>query len=335
MLNVAILGASGFTGFECIRLLQHHSDVVISHLFSLRDTNESLVNFTGNNVSFNTTIEHFDPLKNYDIDCLLIALPHTIVHEFMPELIKHTYRIIDLSADFRLNSSDRYRLYYGMDHACESLLSEAVYGLNEYYATKIAQADLVANPGCYAIATILGLKPLTDLGMINHVVVDAKSGVSGAGKALKESNLYANANEHISAYNTNKHRHMAEFEENCPCSMIFSPHLVPMNRGILVSAYLQLSSNQTKESLEQIFQTCYENAPFVSISSTNTTPSTQDVIGTNRATISLLNVEKSQAIITVAIDNLIKGAAGNAIQTMNVMFGLPEVSGLPLIAQRV
>ena len=335
MLKIAILGASGFTGFECIRLLQAHPDVAITHLFTLRESKSDINRYITGIKSIPQACEVFDPKQSYDIDCLIIALPHTCVFPLMPMMIQQSYKIIDLSADFRLKASQRYNMYYDIDHTCQELLLESVYGLNEFYADAIKTSKLVANPGCYAIATILALKPLTDQNLINHVVVDAKSGVSGAGKALQDTFLYANANEHISAYKTNKHRHMAEFEENCECSMIFSPHLVPMNRGILVSAYIQLNKKQTIDSIARYYQEAYENAPCVRLFIQEKQPSTQDVVGSNMANITISQVSETEAIIVSTIDNLIKGAGGNAIQSMNLMFGLAETAGLPLVAQRV
>ncbi|MAQ63895.1 MAG: N-acetyl-gamma-glutamyl-phosphate reductase [Actinobacteria bacterium] len=335
MLKVAILGASGFTGFECVRLLQFHPDVTITHLFALRESDTDIHRYLGESNSIPKTCDVFEPTQSYEIDCLIIALPHTHVHPIMADIIKQSYKIIDLSADFRLQSEQRYKTHYQNDHSCKDILNNAVYGLNEFYSDKIKTSQLVANPGCYAIATILSLKPLTDQNLIKHAVIDAKSGVSGAGKALKENFLYANANEHLSAYQTNQHRHMAEFEENCPCPMIFSPHLVPMNRGILVSSYIELNNKQTIDSIAKCYQSAYEYAPCVSISIQKTLPSTQDVVGSNMANITINQVSDNHAIIITVIDNLIKGAGGNAIQSMNLMFGLSETAGLPLVAQRV
>ena len=335
MLKVAILGASGFTGFECLRLLQRHADVSLTHLFSLRQSETDISRYLEGLNTIPKHCEVFDPQKAYDIDCLIIALPHTHVHPIMSDMIKHSYKIIDLSADFRLQSEQRYKTYYKTDHTCKELLSDAVYGLNEFYSDSIKSSQLVANPGCYALATMLSLKPLTDQNLIKHAVIDAKSGVSGAGKALKDNFLYANVNEHISAYQTNQHRHMAELEENCSCPMIFSPHLVPMSRGILVSSYIELSRKQSFDCIANYYQSAYQQAPCVSISIQKTWPSTQDVVGSNMANITLNQVSDTHAIIITVIDNLIKGAGGNAIQSMNLMFGLNETTGLPLVAQRV
>ncbi|MBI60343.1 N-acetyl-gamma-glutamyl-phosphate reductase [bacterium] len=334
MLKVAILGASGFTGFECIRLLQAHPNVVITHLFSLREPSSDINTYI-NTDSIPNNVEMFNPQTPYDIDCLIIALPHTHVFPIMPELIAHSYKIIDLSADFRLTDGNRYDMHYHNTHTCKDILDDSVYGLNEFYGTDIKKATLVANPGCYAIATILALKPLTDKSLINHVTIDAKSGVSGAGKAMQDRFLYANANEHLSAYQVNSHRHMAEFEENCPCSLTFTPHLVPMNRGILIAAYIDLTQIQVMDSLFELYQSHYESAPFVTIEANASYPSTQAVVGSNMVKISICQVNETRAIVMSTIDNLIKGAAGNAIQSMNLMFGFSETLGLPLVAQRV
>ena len=335
MIRVGIVGASGYTGVECVRLLQHHPNVEITALFANRSAGKSTETFFGNVSTLPNIFEEFNPKHPYDIDCLFLALPHTTVHPIMDDMMQHDYKIIDLSADFRLNSAKRYTTYYNQDHLSEQYLTKAVYGIPEYYSRDIESASLVANPGCYAISTILALKPLTDNNIIKQVIVDAKSGVSGAGKTLNESFLYCEANEHLSAYKTNKHRHMAEFEEQCKCPILFSPHLVPMNRGILATCYIETNSTQTVESVRSIYQSQYKNMPFIRTHTNNFKPSTQSVVGSNICDISILDVTKTHIVVTSAIDNLIKGAAGNAIQNLNIMFGQPQDRGLPAIAQRV
>ena len=208
MIRVGILGASGYTGGECVRLLQHHPNVTITHLFANRSAGQPTVDsFYSNQLP--QQFKTFDTASLKDIDCLLIALPHTTVHPLMKDILKHNVKVVDLSADFRLKSALTYSNYYGQAHEAESLLAQSVYGCPEFYETEIKQSQLVANPGCYAISCILALKPLADKQWLTHATIDAKSGVSGAGKKVAEPYIYCEVNDHVSAYSTNTHRHMA------------------------------------------------------------------------------------------------------------------------------
>tara|TARA_B100001989_G_scaffold112887_1_gene79177 strand:- start:280 stop:1287 length:1008 start_codon:yes stop_codon:yes gene_type:complete len=335
MIRVAILGASGYTGLECIRLLQNHQSVTITHLFANKNANKPTKEFI-DSPNLPQYFEKFDAKLLKSIDCLFIALPHTTVHPLMDDILAYDIKVIDLSADFRLNSAADYLTYYKQQHLAEHYLQSAVYGCPEYFKDQIAASRLVANPGCYAIASILAMKPLTDQALVKHVTIDAKSGVSGAGRSLSEDLLYCEVNEHIRAYSTNTHRHMAECAQLCDdVSLHFSPHLIPMSRGILASCYMSLTKEQTLQQIETYYTKAYETASFVRLLSTSAQPTTQNVVGTNRCQLIIKQLSKTDIVVFSAIDNLIKGAAGNAIQNMNIMFKLPEDTALPTIAQRI
>ena len=335
MITIAVLGASGYSGSECVRLLQHHQHINIKHLFADRCAGQSTRSFFGIHNDLPDQFEKFEPKTDYHIDCLIIALPHKTVHKIMADIARKSYKVIDLSADFRLKSVDLYHKTYDDTHQCPSLLAETVYGIAEYNKNKIKQASLVANPGCYAISSILALKPLANESLIHDVIIDAKSGVSGAGKCIEEPFIYCEINEHTRAYKTNDHRHMAEINQECDTDIIFSPHLIPMNRGILTSCYISLSKEMTQDDTYALYSQFYKEEPFVTIQTSEDQPTTQAVLGTNMCLISIKRLTETKWVVFSAIDNLIKGSAGNAIQLINIMFDLPEKAGLPTIPQRI
>jgi len=333
MLKVGIVGVTGYTGLELLRLLQHHPNVTVTHLFSQQFAGESSGSHFPSCEAVPSSFEAFDPDSDYDFDCLFLAVPHATTHEYMHKLAKHAYKIVDLSADFRLNDAKLFESYYSSTHQNPDLLNEVPYGIPELYADSIAHANIVANPGCYSTTAILGLMPLCAEAVVSSVIIDAKSGVTGAGKSLKRESLYCEVNEHISSYATNEHRHQAELSEHLAVPVVFSPHLIPMQRGILCSSYVQTTKPFTKEQLVALYKDFYDDCPFVTINS-GSKASTQGVVGSNRCDITLSVVNDTITIFS-ATDNLIKGAAGQAIQNFNVMFGLDQTLSLPIIGQSV
>jgi N-acetyl-gamma-glutamyl-phosphate reductase len=335
MIRVGIVGASGYTGQECVRLLSAHPQVTIAHVFANRLANSSTADYFNNKPDIPCTFEQFNPTQSYDIECLILAVPHTQAHPIMSAICVHSYKVIDLSADFRLNSSETYNATYNQEHSCKNLISKFVYGVPEIHFHAIKQASYIANPGCFAIASILALFPLTSNEGVANVIIDAKTGVSGAGKTLDESLLYCEVNEQVRAYKTNKHRHGVEIKQECGLNVLFSPHLVPMQRGILASCYVTCNKHISKSDIVNLYKNSYKNQPFISIKENNIMPSTKAVVRSNMCELSITQVENNQFVIFSAIDNLIKGSAGNAIQCLNIMFNLDQEMGIPKIAERI
>ena len=333
MLRVAVVGATGYTGYEVLRLLQLHPHVDVVKLFSTQHAGTDVSSIFPSAHGLPKTFSNFDPDIDYEFDCLFLAVPHVTTHHYMAKLVSKSYRIIDLSADFRLSDDSLFNETYSVSHKSPSLLTEVPYGIPELYADDIAHAKIVANPGCYATTAILGLYPLSQEGFIDHVVIDAKSGVSGAGRSLKKDSMYCEANEHVSAYATNTHRHQAELAEHLGVPLVFSPHLIPMSRGIMCSSYVQSSKPSDEDSLLSLYNDVYKDCPFVTVHVQNKI-TTAAVVGSNRVDISIV-VANGQICIFSVSDNLIKGAAGQAIQNMNVMFGLSQELGLPILGQLV
>ena len=335
MIRVGIVGASGYTGQECVRLLSTHSQVVIVHVFANRLANSSTAQYFNNNPDVPKTFEEFSPTQAYNIDCLILAVPHTQAHPIMSAITSQSYKVIDLSADFRLNSSELYNTTYNQHHSCNELLTEFVYGVPEIHFQAIKQASYVANPGCFAIASILALYPLTSKQVVSNVIIDAKTGVSGAGKTLDESLLYCEVNEQVRAYKTNKHRHSVEIKQECNQDVLFSPHLVPMQRGILASCYITCNKKISLTEIVNLYVNTYKNQPFITIKEDNLMPTTKAVVRSNMCELSIAKGADNQVVIFSAIDNLIKGSAGNAIQCLNIMFDLDQDMGISKIAERI
>ena len=336
-LNVCILGASGYTGAELIRLLRGHPRASISHLTASRNAGRALAEvFPHLGEIADLELSSSDPsLIPDDTDVVFAALPHGASAELIEEIYGRDVRIIDLGADFRLREGT-YRDWYG-DHPCAHLLENAVYGIPELYAERISETKLVANPGCYPTSSILPLAPLLENGMVETegIIIDSKSGASGAGRNPSLDLHFCEVSEGMKAYKVGEHRHTPEIEQGLSdflgskVEVAFTPHLVPINRGILSTIYVNLSgSHKTRELLDALGQS-YENSPFVRILPEGTFPNTSCVRGSNFCDIGVrANPEKKTAIIVCAIDNLVKGASGQAIQNMNIMLDLPESLGL-------
>jgi len=330
MIKVSIIGSTGYTGRELIRLLLRHKDCEIVHLSSLVEKEVPISNiFPGLlcDVPVKTTMNMGDCAES---DVIFLCLPHRVSQEYVPSLYELGKRVIDLSADFRLKDPDVYEEWYNTHHSSPHLIKEAVYGLPELYREEIRSAKIVANPGCYPTSAILGLAPAIKNHLIelNTIYIDAKSGLSGAGSSFSILTHFPEANENVCAYSIFTHRHTPEIDQELsllaksPINVTFVPHLVPMNCGILSTMYVKLLEDV---NLLDIYKDFYKNEPFVKI--IETPPKTKDVLGTN---ICLINVEKEKqrVVITSAIDNLIRGASGQAIFNMNIMFGFPEDEGL-------
>ncbi len=342
--RIAILGASGYTGAELLRLLIAHPQAAIVALTADRAAGQGIEavfpHLGGHGLPALTRIEDLDLAT---VDVVFCALPHGVTQTVVADLLarRPALRVIDLSADFRLADPATYAAWYGHEHQALSLQREAVYGLTEVHRDAIAAARLVANPGCYTTTAELPLIPLLEAGLIDpdEIIVDAKSGVTGAGRALKQSSLFTEVAEGVNAYGVGKHRHAPEIEQELshaagrPVAITFTPHLMPMNRGILATIYVKLAGGATAEGLRELLAARYRADAFVQVLPFGEGPATRDVRGTNLCRIGVFADRRpNRAILIAATDNLVKGASGQAVQNMNVMLGLPETAGLLQVA---
>ena len=335
--RVGILGASGYTGAELVRLLARHPQVEIRLLTAGRQAGKPLAE----------VFPHLGHLKLPDlkkideadwsgIDMVFCALPHGTTQEVIAKLPRHL-KIVDLSADFRLSDVATYAQWYGHEHRAPELQKEAVYGLTELARAAVKSARLVANPGCYPTSAQLPLVPLLEAGQIvaDDIIIDAKSGVSGAGRDARQGSLYAEVTEGIHAYGVAGHRHAPEIEQGLSEAagrlvvVNFTPHLMPMSRGILSSIYVRLAGGAKVDDLRATLAARYRGEPFVRLLAAGQAPQTRHVRGANHCLIGLFaDRVPGRAILLSAIDNLVKGASGQAVQNMNLMAGLPETAGL-------
>ncbi|TQR30350.1 N-acetyl-gamma-glutamyl-phosphate reductase [Campylobacter sp. MIT 99-7217] len=340
-LKVGILGANGYVGYELVRLLYAHPKVQITYLGSRAYENKAY------NEVYPAFAQKLD-LKCEDksleqiapsLDLVFTATPQGFAASVINEKLLNECKFIDLSADFRLKSKAIYEKWYHLEHKAEKLLKEAVYGLCEIHREEIKKAHLIANPGCYTTCSILALYPLVKEKIIDlsSIIIDAKSGVSGAGRGEKLENLFCEVNENFKAYALSNHRHTPEIEQELSLAakenltLQFSPHLVPMQRGILTTIYANLSQKIDAKKLKELYKDFYKNEKFVRIQ--NTLPEVRFVKNTNFIDINALIDERTKRVIIVAaIDNLLKGAAGQAVQNMNLIFGFEEDLGLEMIA---
>jgi N-acetyl-gamma-glutamyl-phosphate reductase len=335
--KIGVIGASGYTGADLIRLAACHPGIEIAALAANTHAGKPL-----GEVFPHLGFVAAPPLVKAEeadwgaCDAVFCGLPHGTAQDIIATL-PESVRVIDMSADFRLKSTETYAKWYGREHAAAHLLKDAVYGLTEFYGEAIAKARLVACPGCYPTAALLALLPLVRAGLIDasDIIIDAKSGVSGAGRSLKQNILFSEAGEGLSPYSVASHRHAPEIEQEISAAagkqvlVNFTPHLVPMSRGELVTAYVRLSAGQSAASLSAALQEQYSSANFVKLAPKGTLPSTQFVRGSNYCTIGVYADRiAGRAIVVSAIDNLVKGSAGQAIQNFNLMFGFPETAGL-------
>jgi N-acetyl-gamma-glutamyl-phosphate reductase len=332
--RIGIVGASGFTGAELLRLCAGHDGV-------------ELVLATGDTQAGRTAADlypslaaaypglvfsEYDPAACEGLDLLFLALPHGASQELVPDLRKRVGAVVDLAADFRLHDAALYPRWYGEEHRHPELLREFAFGLPELFREEIIGAPLVAAPGCYVTAASLALAPLVRLGLVERtgVVVDAASGVSGAGRGLKASTAFCAVDEDFTAYGLLDHRHTPEIEQATGAQVLFTPHLAPMNRGILATCYARPTSTTSTAALLDSLRGFYEREPFVVVSAGS--PSTKATLGSNTAHLTARYDERTGWVMVIsAIDNLVKGASGQAIQCANLVLGLPETTGLPLV----
>jgi N-acetyl-gamma-glutamyl-phosphate reductase len=335
MVKVGIIGASGYTGAELLRLCAQHPDVEVvaatgdsqagtlaSHLYP------SLAAAYPNLVFEEFTVDRFTGL-----DVVFLGIPHEAALDIAPQLVGKVGCVIDLSAAYRLKDSSLYPTWYGFDHTQPELLAQAVYGLPELYRSQLPGAKLIATPGCYVTAASLALTPLVRSGLVQQqgIIVDAASGVSGAGRALKHGSLFATVDEDFTAYGLLDHRHTPEIEQVTGAQVLFTPHLAPMNRGILATCYARPQGDApTTASLLATLATFYKDEQFIVVRPQ--VPSTKATLGTNTVHITARYDERTGYIMVLAaLDNIAKGASGGAVQSMNVALGLPEGSGLSTV----
>ncbi|MEO8363056.1 MAG: N-acetyl-gamma-glutamyl-phosphate reductase [Ilumatobacteraceae bacterium] len=333
MFNVGIVGASGYTGVELLRLCAQHPQFNV--VYATGDTQAgSLASALYPSLAKtypNLVFEEFNLERAASCDVVFLGLPHQVSMEIVPQLHKRVRLIVDLSGAFRLSNAADYPLWYGFEHTSPELLAEAVYGLPELYRKQLVDAALIATPGCYVTAASLALAPLVSSSTIepHGVIVDAASGLSGAGRTLKDSTLFATANEDFSVYGLQDHRHTPEMEQVTGAQILFTPHLAPMNRGILATCYARPAGDTTPStsSLLATLARAYHDEPFVVVRPNP--PSTKATLGTNTAHLTARFDERTGYVIALcAIDNLTKGASGGAIQAANVALGISETLGL-------
>jgi N-acetyl-gamma-glutamyl-phosphate reductase len=335
MTRVAILGATGYSALELIKLLLRHPEAEITTVTSRQEGNPPIAmvhpSLTGR---LNLPLEDLGPVAVASrAECVFSCLPHGVTATLVPQLLRAGARVIDFSADYRLKSADVYAKWYGEKHADPERLATAVYGLPELFREHIPKAQLIANPGCYPTSAILALAPLLKAGLIepSGIIVDAKSGISGAGRTPKLTTLFPECNESLSAYNIGRHRHTPEIDQvlstasGLDVGVIFTPHLIPMDRGILSTAYSPVKGNLTEENVLDALRDFYADEPFVRV--VDHLPGTKDSSGTNFCDITARLV-KDRVITVSCLDNLIKGAAGAAVQNFNLMYGYPETTAL-------
>lgn len=334
--RAAILGASGYMGAEAVRLLGNHPQVEIAALTADRKAGSGMEtvfpHLASRPLPALTTIESLD-WSDYDV--AFCALPHGTTQDVVAK-IPSTTRVIDVSADFRL-SPDAYAQWYGQPHRAPERQAEAVYGLTEFAREQVRDARIVACPGCYPTCSLLPLLPLVEAGLIDpdQIVIDAKSGVSGAGRALKEGSLYAEVAEAVHAYGVGHHRHMSELDMELsraagrPVSPTFTPHLMPMNRGMLATTYVQAANGGSARDMREALANRFRDEPFVRVLPFGETPATRHVRGSNLCLIGVAaDRVPGRAILVSVLDNLVKGGSGQGVQNLNLMFGFPETAGL-------
>lgn len=342
MIKAGIIGSTGYAGGELVRILTGHKEAEIKWYGSRSYIDQNYADVYRNLfqiVDAKCMDDNMDALAD-QVDVIFTATPQGLCASLINEEILSKTKVIDLSADFRIKDVSVYEEWYKIEHKSPQFIEEAVYGLCEINREKIKNARLVANPGCYTTCSILTAYPLAKEGLIdmNTLIIDAKSGTSGAGRGAKVANLYCEVNENIKAYAVGSHRHTPEIEEqlgyaaNETVKLSFTPHLVPMNRGILVTEYASLKKEVTKAEIREIYETYYGKEPFIRILDDGVCPEIKWVEGSNYADIGFqIDPRTNRIILMGAIDNLVKGAAGQAVQNMNLLFGYKEQEGLELI----
>jgi N-acetyl-gamma-glutamyl-phosphate reductase len=340
MINVAVVGATGYTGVELLRILVQHPEVSIQMVTSRSEAGTSVSSIFPN-LREHLLLKFCDPDPDLLAKCDLVffATPHGTAMALVPELLARGVKVIDLSADFRIKDAKLWSHWYGVPHTCPELLEEAVYGLPEVNRELIKTASLIANPGCYPTAVQLGFIPLLKNKVIDpgSLIADVKSGVSGAGRKASMGTLLCEASENMKAYGITGHRHQPEIVQGLnaysetPVNLTFMPHLTPMIRGIQASLYASLLKDDI--DMQSLFEDFYSGERFVDVMEAGLSPETRTVSGSNMCRIAVTQPEGSdKVVVLVAEDNLVKGAAGQAVQNMNIMYGFEEALGLNLIS---
>ena len=342
MIKAGIIGATGYAGGELVRILTAHKDVEIKWYGSRSYIDQKYASVYQNLFQIVDAVCMDDNMEELaeQVDVIFTATPQGLCASLVNEQILSKVKIVDLSADFRIKDVSVYEKWYGIEHKSPQFIEEAVYGLCEVNREEVKKARLVANPGCYTTCSILTAYPLAKEGLIDMstLIIDAKSGTSGAGRGAKTANLFCEVNENMKAYGVATHRHTPEIEEQLGYAsgeevvLNFTPHLVPMNRGILATEYAKLKKDVSWEEVKAIYDTYYEDEKFIRVLDKGICPETKWVEGSNYVDIGFQIDPRTKRIIMMgAIDNLVKGAAGQAVQNMNLMFGLPEREGLELV----
>ncbi|GHI00174.1 N-acetyl-gamma-glutamyl-phosphate reductase [Neobacillus kokaensis] len=338
-MKAAIIGGTGYGAIELIRLINQHPYLEVGSVVS---NSQAGNNFSDSYPHLSEIMEH--PLEKFDVDniaanneVVFLATPSGVSSNLVPQLMETGIKCIDLSGDFRLRSTEQYETWYKRTPADNKYINQAVYGLSEIYPEHIKNATLIANPGCYPTAATLGLLPILNGNIADQesIIIDAKSGVSGAGRGLSLTAHYAEINENLKAYKLGAHQHIPEIEQvlsdesGSQIAVTFTTHLVPMTRGIMCSTYLKLTETISTKEVVELYNEFYKNKPFVRIRPEGTVPATKEVLGSNYCDIGLhVDQRTNRLTIISVIDNLVKGAAGQAIQNANIIFGWDERSGL-------
>ncbi len=339
MIKVGIVGGTGYTGVELLRLLANHPSVEVQVITSRSEEGIAVADMFPNlrgHFDLCFTVPDVDRLAECDV--VFFATPHGVAMSMAPDLIRRGVRVIDLGADFRIKDVSLWSQWYKLEHTCPDLVVMAVYGLPEVNRQQIKDAQLIACPGCYPTATQLGFLPLLEQGLIDHrrLIADCKSGVSGAGRGASVGALLCETSESMKAYAVAGHRHLPEIRQGLseaagrPVGLTFVPHLTPMIRGIHATLYATLKD--PKDGLQSLFEERYKDEPFVDVMPEGSHPETRSVKGANTCRISVFRPQNDDTVVVLSvIDNLVKGAAGQAVQNMNIMFGLDEASGLGIV----
>jgi N-acetyl-gamma-glutamyl-phosphate reductase len=339
--RVGIIGATGYTGVELLRLLLRHPEVEVTALTSQKYAGVPIDQaFPSLMKQLQVKCEELSVDQvSKKTDFVFTAVPHKTAMETVPLFYHKGKKVVDLSADFRFKDSAVYEIWY-QKHSSADLLSESVYGLPELHREEIRKAKIVGNPGCYPTGALIGLIPLFRKGMISHegIVIDSKSGVSGAGRDVVLGSLFCEVNEGVKAYNIFKHRHFPEIEQELSylaqkkIEVTFVPHLIPMDRGILTTLYVRFLKKAKTEDVLDVFQEHYRDEPFVRLYPKGKLPNTKDVRGSNYCDVGVAVSESGdRGVVVTSIDNLVKGASGEAVQNMNIMLGYPETMGLEVL----
>jgi N-acetyl-gamma-glutamyl-phosphate reductase len=338
-IKIGIVGGTGYTGVELLRLLAQHPGSELKVITSRKEAGMAVADMFPN-LRGRVTLKFTDPAASALTACdvVFFATPNGVAMGEARALIEAGVRVIDIAADFRIKDVAVWEQWYGMKHACPDLVAQAVYGLPEVNRAQIKDARIVANPGCYPTAVQLGFLPLVEAGIVDleHLIADAKSGVSGAGRKAEVYTMLAEASDNFKAYGVPGHRHLPEITQGLthfagkPARVVFTPHLTPMIRGIHATLYARLT---TEADLQALYEKRYAREPFVDVMPAGSHPDTRSVRGANTCRIAVHRPQGGDIVVVLSvIDNLVKGAAGQAVQNMNIMFGLPETTGLEQVA---